>query len=167
MEIVGGIVGLLLVGFVIGAIARIVLPGPDPLPVWLTIAIGLLGSFIGGFVFALLGFFPDGASDEEAAAAFFTSLLAGVIGATFLLFLFRRFVQNRGITGAEAQRMPLRPRGLRRIVTRKPHAFLEETATTDGIEPVEALQKLVSLRDAGKFDAAEFERRKAAFVEKI
>ncbi len=165
MELLFALVWLCAIGFVIGALARFAVPGPDPLPVWATIVLGLVGAFLGSFaagiVLALLGGDPG---DEESAAL--TTLFAAPIGAIVLLVLYRRFVQKRPITGPEAQRMPLRPRGLRRIVTRRPHRFLKETEQPGG-DPADQLRKLVLLRDAGKIDAAEFERRKAALVERI
>src|SRR5262249_59987068 len=52
----GVVISALLTGFVTGALARLALPGPDPMPIWLTIAIGLVGSSIGGgIVFGLVG----------------------------------------------------------------------------------------------------------------
>ncbi|HWG56684.1 MAG TPA: GlsB/YeaQ/YmgE family stress response membrane protein [Gaiellaceae bacterium] len=163
MEIVGGLLGLLIGALIIGAIARFTLPGPDPLPLWATIAVGLAGSLLGGFLAGLVGVVPDDPSAPEASITYF---FASVIGATVVLFLYRRFGQKRPITGPAAHRTPLRPRGLRRILTRQPHRYLEETKTAEG-EPLDGLEKLVALRDAGKIDAAEFERRKAAFVEKL
>src|SRR3979411_2731153 len=50
------ILGLLLVGLIVGAVARALLPGPDPLGIGMTILVGLAGSFIGFFVgFFILG----------------------------------------------------------------------------------------------------------------
>lgn len=163
MEIAYGLAALLLGGFLIGAIARFALPGPDPMPAWLTIAIGLVGAFVGGLLATVVGAVPEDASESEASGTFF---VVSLIGATIVLFLYRRLIQKRPLTGPDAEKMPLRARGLRRILTRKPHAYLEETAKPEG-NPIEGLEKLVALRDAGKIDADEFERRKAAFVGKI
>jgi uncharacterized membrane protein YeaQ/YmgE (transglycosylase-associated protein family) len=72
-------------GFVVGALARFALPGPDPMPWWATILLGLGGSFIGGIVARLF---------IGSAGGFFFAFL----GAVLLLVLYRRFVQHRGIT---------------------------------------------------------------------
>src|SRR3954447_7233901 len=49
----------LLSGFVSGALARFAVPGPDPMPAWLTISIGLVGTVIGaGIVYAVAGPHP-------------------------------------------------------------------------------------------------------------
>ena len=44
----GFVLAILISGFFTGALARLAIPGPDPMPIWLTIAIGLTGSVVGG-----------------------------------------------------------------------------------------------------------------------
>jgi uncharacterized membrane protein YeaQ/YmgE (transglycosylase-associated protein family) len=88
-------------GFLLGGLARLAVPGPDPMPLWLTIAIGVGGSILGGLVADLL-FGRAG------------SLLLAYFGAVVLVILYRRFVQQRGITGPEARAQPTRGWGLRR-----------------------------------------------------
>lgn len=164
------IVGFLLIGLVVGALARLAVPGPDPLPVWLTIVLGLAGAVVGGLAAGVLGLIPEpaGPANEEAvAAAFGIVVLFAVAGATILLVLFRKLVQGRPLTGPEARRPGLKPRGLRRLIARKPHRYLDETANPeDGWAP-EQIQKLVVLRDAGKISEEEYERRKAVLVERL
>ena len=88
-------------GFLLGALARLAVPGPDPMPFWLTVGIGLGGSLIGGLVaYAILGR-PGG-------------FLFGYAGAVLLVILYRRFVQKRGITGPEARAQPTRGWRIRR-----------------------------------------------------
>ena len=92
---------LLVQGIVIGALGRLAIPGPDPMPWWLTLVIGLVGAFLGGGVgYALAG----------NVGAF----LGAVVAAALLVIAYRRFVQRRGITGPEAQVRPTRGFGLRR-----------------------------------------------------
>ncbi|MEA2704046.1 MAG: hypothetical protein QOD63_1991 [Actinomycetota bacterium] len=55
MEILGFILSLVLTGLIIGALARLVIPGPNPMSIGMTILIGIGGAFIGGIVGALLG----------------------------------------------------------------------------------------------------------------
>lgn len=92
---------LVLGGFLLGALARLAVPGPDPMPFWLTVAIGIGGSILGGIAADLLFGRPG-------------SLLLAYIGAVVLVILYRRFVQHRGITGPEARAQPRRGWGLRR-----------------------------------------------------
>jgi uncharacterized membrane protein YeaQ/YmgE (transglycosylase-associated protein family) len=41
-------------GLIVGALARLALPGPDPMGIGMTILIGIAGSFVGGLITALL-----------------------------------------------------------------------------------------------------------------
>ncbi len=84
------IIGLLVWGFVVGALARLALPGPDPMPWYATLGLGLAGSLVGGIIAQLLLGTAGG-------------LVFAVLGAILLLYLYRRFVQRRGITGPSAQ----------------------------------------------------------------
>jgi uncharacterized membrane protein YeaQ/YmgE (transglycosylase-associated protein family) len=76
---------LLLFGLVIGALARLALPGPDPMPIWATILLGWAGSLVGGIISGLLLGRPAG-------------MIIAVLSATLLLYLHRRFVQHRPLT---------------------------------------------------------------------
>jgi hypothetical protein len=54
---IGRIVGLILVGLIIGALGRLVHPGKDPIPIWLTILIGVAAAIIAGLLISgVLGF---------------------------------------------------------------------------------------------------------------
>lgn len=50
METVGGILLWCLFGLVVGAIARFLVPGPQPMGILLTMLLGIIGSFAGGFI---------------------------------------------------------------------------------------------------------------------
>ena len=84
------IIVLAIEGLVIGALARLALPGPDPMGIFATIGLGLLGSFVGGLIAGLLW---------ARAAGFIFS----VIGAILVLYCYRRFVQHRPLTGPGSQ----------------------------------------------------------------
>jgi uncharacterized membrane protein YeaQ/YmgE (transglycosylase-associated protein family) len=85
------ILGLILWGFIVGGLARLALPGPDPMPWYATLGLGLGGSLIGGIVAHIL-------------LGTYGGLLFAVLGAILLLYLYRRYVQHRGITGPSARR---------------------------------------------------------------
>ncbi len=54
---IGRIIGLIVVGLIIGALGRLVHPGRDPMPIWLTIAIGVAAALIAGLLIGgILGF---------------------------------------------------------------------------------------------------------------
>jgi len=84
---------VLLWGLIVGGLARLAIPGPDPMPIWMTIGIGIGGSLLGGIV--TRRFFGTGVS-------FFFAFL----GAMLLVILYRRYVQHRPITGPGARRPP-------------------------------------------------------------
>jgi uncharacterized membrane protein YeaQ/YmgE (transglycosylase-associated protein family) len=51
-----GIISAIIVGLIIGALGRLVVPGRQPIPIWLTIVIGIIAAFIGGFIAAAFGY---------------------------------------------------------------------------------------------------------------
>jgi uncharacterized membrane protein YeaQ/YmgE (transglycosylase-associated protein family) len=53
-QMIAYLILLALSGLIVGALARLALPGPDPMSIWMTIAIGLVGSFAGGLIYAAL-----------------------------------------------------------------------------------------------------------------
>jgi uncharacterized membrane protein YeaQ/YmgE (transglycosylase-associated protein family) len=78
------IIGWIVFGLIVGFIARALVPGRDNIGVLRTIALGVLGSVIGGFLFGLLtvgfrGFQPAG-------------WIGSVIGAVIVLLLYNKFV---------------------------------------------------------------------------
>jgi uncharacterized membrane protein YeaQ/YmgE (transglycosylase-associated protein family) len=92
MEI-AALVAVLVSGFVIGLLARLAVPGPDPMPIWKTLLFGVAGSFIGGGV-------------GYGIAAEWGAFMGSVIAATILVLVYRRFVQKRPITGPGAKLRP-------------------------------------------------------------
>ena len=70
------LIGFLLVGLIAGLIARFLMPGSQPLGLVATLGLGLLGSFIGGMLSALMG--PGHVLDLRPA---------GIIGATIGAFV--------------------------------------------------------------------------------
>ena len=50
-----GVNTAIVVGAIIGALGRLVLPGRQPIPIWLTIVIGIVAAFIGTFIARALG----------------------------------------------------------------------------------------------------------------
>ena len=52
---VAGIISAIVVGLIIGALGRLVLPGKQNIPIWLTIVIGIVAALIGTFLASLIG----------------------------------------------------------------------------------------------------------------
>jgi uncharacterized membrane protein YeaQ/YmgE (transglycosylase-associated protein family) len=53
---VTGIISAIIVGLILGALGRLVVPGRQNIPIWLTIIVGIVAAFIGGFIAAALGY---------------------------------------------------------------------------------------------------------------
>lgn len=86
-----GIIGFLLIGLLAGFIARALVPGPDPMG-WLgTLVLGIVGSFVGGTLAALLF---GGTLDLTAAG-----VIGSIIGAIIVLLVWRQ-VGSRASTTA-------------------------------------------------------------------
>jgi uncharacterized membrane protein YeaQ/YmgE (transglycosylase-associated protein family) len=78
MGLLAYILVLLVLGLVVGALARLALPGPDPMSIPATIGLGLLGTFVAGLVMRLL-FHRAGAG-----------ILVSVVVSTLILWAIRR-----------------------------------------------------------------------------
>ena len=78
------IIVLLVVGFIVGAIARLLMPGRDPLGMLGTIVLGVAGSFVGGFLQNLIQYHSLSVHSFHAVG-----LIGSVIGAWVLLLLLR------------------------------------------------------------------------------
>ncbi|HTR32503.1 MAG TPA: hypothetical protein VMH47_01370 [Gaiellaceae bacterium] len=98
---VGFVIAIVASGFITGALARLALPGPDPMPVWLTLAIGLVGSIVG----AVLGKAIAGNNGYVVSFLSFGVAIA-------LVAAYRHFVQRRPIFGPGALAFPERGLGV-------------------------------------------------------
>jgi uncharacterized membrane protein YeaQ/YmgE (transglycosylase-associated protein family) len=85
------IIVLVVVGLIAGLIARLLVPGRDPIGLLGTIILGVLGSFVGGFVENLVEFHTVSIHAFHA-----TGLIGSIIGAVILLILLRLSGHERG-----------------------------------------------------------------------
>jgi uncharacterized membrane protein YeaQ/YmgE (transglycosylase-associated protein family) len=81
-----GILGWIVFGLVVGALAKLVMPGRDPGGIIVTMLLGIAGAVLGGFLGRALGFYGEG-----EAAGFVMSFL----GAVALLALYRMIIGRR------------------------------------------------------------------------
>jgi hypothetical protein len=84
MGVIGFVLATALLGGIIGGLARLALPGPDPMTISQTILVGIGGSFGAGIVVRLLS---GGRSDA--------GMIASVLGATGIVYLVRRSRERR------------------------------------------------------------------------
>jgi uncharacterized membrane protein YeaQ/YmgE (transglycosylase-associated protein family) len=83
------IVGWIIFGFVVGLIARAIMPGAQPMGFLLTILLGVAGSFVGGWLGTLL--FGSGEPDASQAAGW----IGSIVGALILLFAYGMLAKKR------------------------------------------------------------------------
>lgn len=72
------IIGMIIVGLVVGALARLLMPGRDPMGIVATIVLGIVGALIGGGIWRALFGDSDG-----------VEWIGSVLGAMLVLYLYR------------------------------------------------------------------------------
>lgn len=82
-----GILGWIVFGLIVGAIAKLLMPGKDPGGWIVTILLGIAGSFVGGF----LGQMFFGTENQTAG------WIGAILGAMLLLFIYRLVVGRRRV----------------------------------------------------------------------
>ena len=141
---IGFVLAIVASGFITGGLARFALPGPDPMPVWLTIAIGLTGSIVGAVVGRAI-------SDDNGYVVSFLSF--GV--AIALVAAYRRFVQHRPIFGPGAMAFPQRGLGI---------AETREKLRSLGFDP-DAMRRTPRQLESARYEAMLRELHKAGVID--
>jgi uncharacterized membrane protein YeaQ/YmgE (transglycosylase-associated protein family) len=88
---IGLIVSLVIIGLIAGALARLVIPGKQDLSILGTIVLGIVGSFVGGFLGYLI-FHKDAGNGFLQPAG----IIGSVIGAIIVLFIYVRVGRSNG-----------------------------------------------------------------------
>jgi uncharacterized membrane protein YeaQ/YmgE (transglycosylase-associated protein family) len=123
----GLVIAIMLSAFITGGLARLAVPGPDPMPAWMTIAIGLIGSGAG---FAVAGA-TGGNHPYWASISSFLAAVAAVV-------LYRKLVQKRPVAGPEALRFPRRGIGVQAY---------RERLNRAGVDPDKLLDEALAARE--------------------
>jgi uncharacterized membrane protein YeaQ/YmgE (transglycosylase-associated protein family) len=85
-----GILAFIVVGLIAGLLARLVMPGRDPLGLIVTALMGIAGAFVGGFLVQLLG-------GAGVTGINVWSILVATLGAVALLAIYRLFAGGRTV----------------------------------------------------------------------
>ena len=88
----GFILTLIIVGLIAGALARLLVPGRDPMSIPATIVLGIAGSFLGGFLADALF-----RSDAEDLGIHPVGIIGSVIGAIICLLIYRAVTSRRAV----------------------------------------------------------------------
>ena len=88
---IGFILYLIVIGLVAGFIARAVVPGRDPMSVGATILLGIIGSFIGGFLGYVLTH-----KDSNDGAFQASGIIGSIVGAIIALLVYRAVTARGG-----------------------------------------------------------------------
>ncbi len=83
------ILWMILVGLIVGALAKVLMPGRDPGGSVATILLGIGGSLVAGFLGRLIGWYRPG---ERAG------IIASVLGAMLILFVYKRLTAGKSST---------------------------------------------------------------------
>jgi len=88
---VGLIITLIVVGLIAGALARLLVPGKDPIGIVGTIVVGIIGSFVGGFLGYVLFH-----KDLNQGALQPSGIIGSIVGAVIVLLIYRAVSGNYG-----------------------------------------------------------------------
>jgi uncharacterized membrane protein YeaQ/YmgE (transglycosylase-associated protein family) len=92
------VISWLLVGLIAGAVARLIVPGRDPMGWVATLVLGLVGSLIGGLIAVM---FTDRTFGEFTAAGLLGSILGGIVA----LIVYRLAQPHGRVTGRRGARV--------------------------------------------------------------
>jgi len=84
------IIWMMIIGLVVGALAKLLMPGRDPGGVLMTILVGICGSILAGILGRSIGWYAEGQP---------TGFIASVLGAILLLALYRMIKPRRDARG--------------------------------------------------------------------
>jgi uncharacterized membrane protein YeaQ/YmgE (transglycosylase-associated protein family) len=82
----GAIIGTLIIGLIVGVVAKLLMPGRDPGGCIITMLIGVAGSFVASYLGEKMGWYEQGQT---------AGFIASVVGAMLLLLLYRLIAPRR------------------------------------------------------------------------
>jgi uncharacterized membrane protein YeaQ/YmgE (transglycosylase-associated protein family) len=88
----GLLIYLLVIGIVAGFLARLLVPGRDPMGFWATVLLGVIGSFVGGFLgYAIFD------KDVNDGALQTSGIIGSIIGAIIVLLIYRAVTRRHAL----------------------------------------------------------------------
>lgn len=81
-----GIISMIIVGFIVGLIARAIMPGNQKMGIIMTIILGIVGAIVAGYLGSAMGWYEAGEG---------VSWIASIIGAIIVLFIVGLVTRNR------------------------------------------------------------------------
>ncbi len=81
-----GIIGWIIFGLIVGAVAKLLMPGKDPGGFLITSIIGMAGAVLGGYLGRMLGMYQEGQP---------AGFVMAVVGAFLLLLIYRMMIGKR------------------------------------------------------------------------
>ena len=90
----------LIIGLIVGAVAKLLMPGKDPGGIWITMALGIAGSIVATYLGQVMGWYREGQT---------AGFIMSVVGAIVLLVIYRlvRGMMTKKCVRAIAVREPL------------------------------------------------------------
>ena len=88
---VTGIITAIIIGAIIGALGRLVVPGRQPIPIWLTIVVGIIAAFVGTWLAHALGV------PTQTSGIDWLELLVQVIVAAVFVVIAANLYTRRGV----------------------------------------------------------------------
>jgi len=85
------LLGMIVIGLIVGALAKLIMPGHDPGGIVVTILLGIAGSIVAGFLGRAVGWYSAGQS---------AGFIASVIGAIIILAIYRAIIGRRAGGGS-------------------------------------------------------------------
>jgi uncharacterized membrane protein YeaQ/YmgE (transglycosylase-associated protein family) len=77
---------MLIIGLVVGAVAKLIMPGKDPGGIIVTMLLGIVGALVAGWLGRMLGWYGEGES---------AGFIASVVGAILMLIIYRLVTHKR------------------------------------------------------------------------
>jgi uncharacterized membrane protein YeaQ/YmgE (transglycosylase-associated protein family) len=84
-----GVIWTLIIGLIVGAVAKLLMPGKDPGGFIITMLLGVAGSFVATSLGTAIGWYREGSS---------AGFIASVIGAMVLLLIYRLVIRKRPVS---------------------------------------------------------------------